>query len=144
MADSRLLKPAAWSLAEQRSRERNAPRHDVAPVAAHSYRAKVLRMAITQKISVAMGRDELRLAKTAADEEGLSLSAFVTRAVRERLEERRRMEAAREVLATFALEELPTPTERRDLVELWTRARGTAVRAAKPRRAARKRRSRAR
>jgi hypothetical protein len=33
-------------------------------------------MAATQKISVAMGRDELRLAKTAANEEGVSLSAY--------------------------------------------------------------------
>lgn len=97
----------------------------------HCYRASVQRMATTEKISVAMGRDELRLAKTAADEEGLSLSAYVTRAVRERLEERRRMEAAREVLATFAPGDFPTPQEQRDLVALWTRARPTAARSAK-------------
>jgi serine/threonine protein phosphatase PrpC len=53
----------------------------------------------------------LRLAKTAADEEGVSLSAFITRAVRERLEERRRAEAARQVLATFSPDEFPTPGE---------------------------------
>jgi hypothetical protein len=99
-------------------------------------------MAATQKISVAMGRDELRLAKTAAHEEGVSLSAYVTRAVRERLQERRRLEAAREFLATFAPEELPTPEEQRELVELWTRARLVASRSAKTR-AARKRRARA-
>lgn len=100
-------------------------------VAVHSYRARIPLVATTQKISVAMGRNELRLAKTAADEEGLSLSAFVTRAVRERLEERRRMEAAREVLATFSPEDLPTPEEQRDLVELWTRERPIAARTAK-------------
>ena len=72
-------------------------------------------MAVTQKISVAMGRDELRLAKTAAREEGVSLSAYVTHAVRERLEERRRMEAAHEVLATFAPEEHATPEEQREV-----------------------------
>ena len=88
-------------------------------------------VATTQKISVAMGRDELRLARSAADEEGLSLSAFVTRAVRERLEERRRMEAAREVLATFSPEDLPTPDEQKELVQLWTRDRPSATRAAK-------------
>jgi hypothetical protein len=80
-------------------------------------------MAATQKISVAMGRDELRLAKTAAEEEGVSLSAYVTRAVRERLEERQRQAAAREFLATFAPDELPTPDEQRELLELWTRPR---------------------
>ncbi len=110
-------------------------------VAVYCYRARVERVATTEKISVAMGRDELRLAKTAADEEGLSLSAYVTRAVRERLEERRRMEAAREVLATFAPDDFPTPQEQRDLVALWTRTRPTASRSVgRPR--ARKRRPR--
>ncbi len=80
-------------------------------------------MAVTQKISVAMGRDELTLARAAANEEGVSLSAYVTQAVRERLDERRRMEAAREVLATFAPEDFPTAAEQRALVNLWTRAR---------------------
>lgn len=98
-------------------------------------------MAATQKISVAMGRDELRLAKTAAEEEGLSLSAYVTRAVRERLEERQRSEAAREFLATFAPDELPTVQEERQLLELWSRPRslqpkvGPGSRATKRRRA---------
>jgi hypothetical protein len=76
-------------------------------------------VAATQKISVAMGRDELRLARTAAEEEGLSLSAYVTRAVRERLEARRRAEAALEVLATFSAAERATPEERQKLLELW-------------------------
>jgi hypothetical protein len=76
-------------------------------------------MAVTQKISVAMGRSELRLAKTAAEEEGVSLSAYVTRAVRDRLEERQRLEAAREILATFDEGELATPTEQRELLALW-------------------------
>src|SRR5579883_1550818 len=40
--------------------------------------------AATRKVSVAMGREELRLAKVAAREEGVSLSAFLTRAVRDR------------------------------------------------------------
>jgi len=99
-------------------------------------------MPLTQKISVAIGRDELRLAKTAAHEEGLSLSAFVTRAVRERLEERRRLEAARAVLATFTPEDFPTDQERRELIELWTRKRSRTDAASKHARA-RKRRPRA-
>jgi hypothetical protein len=99
-------------------------------------------MAATQKISVAMGRDELRLAKTAAHDEGVSLSAYVTRAVRERLQERRRLEAAQAFLSTFAPEERPTRDEQRELVELWTRDRAASPRPAKTR-AARKRRARA-
>ena len=78
-------------------------------------------MAITQKISVAMGRTELRLAKTAAENEGVSLSAYVTRAVRDRLEERERQEAQREVLATFLPQEIPTADEQRALVAFWNR-----------------------
>lgn len=80
-------------------------------------------MAATEKVSVAMGGDELRLAKTAAKQEGISLSAFVTKAVRDRLEEKRRMEAAREVLATFGADDLPTPEEERELMALWSRPR---------------------
>jgi hypothetical protein len=101
-----------------------------------------LAMPLTEKISVAIGRDELRLAKTAAQEEGLSLSAFVTRAVRDRLEERRRFEAARAVLATFTTEDFPSDEERRDLIELWTRQRRGTVAAPKHGNA-RKRRHRA-
>ena len=86
-------------------------------------------MAITEKISVALGRDELRLARTAAAQDGVSLSAFVTGAVRARLEERRRKEAARQVLATFDPEDFPTPEEERELLALWTAARAVPTRA---------------
>lgn len=98
-------------------------------------------MAATQKISVAMGRDELRLARTAAEEEGLSLSAYVTRAVRERLEERQRGEAARAFLATFAPDELPTPDEERRLLQLWTRPHAVQSGSARTTRAAKRRRT---
>jgi hypothetical protein len=87
-------------------------------------------VATTEKVSVAIGTRELRLAKAAAEEEGVSLSAFVTGAVRERLAERTRREAAREVLASFAPSDLPTDDEQRDLVALWTRARPNAAAAA--------------
>jgi len=84
-------------------------------------------MALTQKISVAMGRSELRLAKAAANEEGISLSAYVTRAVRDRLEERRRFEAAKQLLGTFDLAELPSLEEQRALIAVWTRQREPAT-----------------
>jgi hypothetical protein len=100
-------------------------------------------MPATQKISVAMGRDELRLAKIAAHEEGVSLSAYVTSAVRERIEERRRLEAARTFLATFAPDEMPTANEQRELIQLWARPREQPPRSEKARRPG-KRRARAR
>jgi len=77
-------------------------------------------MPATEKISVAMGREELRLARTAAREAGVSLSAFVTEAVRDRLTEKRRREAARAVLATFDRVDFPTPERERELLELWS------------------------
>jgi hypothetical protein len=100
-------------------------------------------MAATQKVSVAMGRDELRLAKTAARAEGVSLSAYVTHAVRERLAESERLEAAREFLATFAPDELPTAEEQRKLLERWARPRSARARGGRGRdaRAAKRRRS---
>ncbi|TMQ03979.1 MAG: hypothetical protein E6J90_52530 [Deltaproteobacteria bacterium] len=90
-------------------------------------------MAVTEKISVALGRDELRLARTAAEQDGVSLSAFVTGAVRARIEERRRLEAARQVLATFEPEDFPTAEEQRDLLALWASPRAVPARQ-KPRR----------
>lgn len=92
-------------------------------------------MATTEKISVAIGRDELRLARDAAEQEGLSLSAFVTGAVRARIEERRRLEAARRVLATFDPEDFPTDDERRELLASWAEPRKPAT----PRRAGKRR-----
>jgi hypothetical protein len=88
-------------------------------------------MAVTYKVSVAMGVEELRLARLAAEADGMSLSAFVTDAVRDRLAERRRLDAAREVLATFSPDELATPAEQRALLARWTRG---AEPAAGPRR----------
>jgi uncharacterized protein (DUF1778 family) len=84
-------------------------------------------MATTEKISVAIGRDELRLAKHAADQEGMSLSAFVTGAIRAQIEERRRLEAARQVLATFEPEDFPTADEQRELLALWALPRTASI-----------------
>jgi hypothetical protein len=51
----------------------------------------------------------------------VSLSAYVTRAVRDRLEERERLAARREMLATFLPNEIPTADEQRALVAFWNR-----------------------
>jgi hypothetical protein len=63
-------------------------------------------MASTEKISVAIGRDELAWAKSVARREGKSLSAVVT----ESLAERRRLAALAEVVAWMA-EAQPPLTE---------------------------------
>ena len=77
-------------------------------------------MAATDKISVTIGRVELAQAKRLADHLGLSLSGFITDAVRERIQEQARREAASEVLATFAPEDRASPDEARTLLERWS------------------------
>lgn len=77
-------------------------------------------MAVTAKVSIAMGQQELRLAKTAAEKEGISLSAFVTDAVRARIADLDRREAALEVLATFDPKAFPSPEKQRQLLALWS------------------------
>jgi hypothetical protein len=75
----------------------------------------------TEKISVTLGREELRGAKRLALRLGLSLSTFITDAVRRRLEDHARREAGLEVLATFDSEDRASPAEMKALLELWTK-----------------------
>jgi hypothetical protein len=77
-------------------------------------------MPATEKISVTIGREELGHAKRLASRLGVSLSGFITDAVRERIQEQARREAALEVLAGFALEDRATPAEARALLERWS------------------------
>lgn len=76
-------------------------------------------MAATEKISITLGREELRGAKRLASQLGLSLSTFVNDAVKHRLAARARQQAGFEVLATFAPEERATPNEMETLLTLW-------------------------
>lgn len=87
-------------------------------------------MAATEKISVTIGRAELGQAKRVASRLGISLSGFITDAVRERIREQERREAGLEVLAGFKPEERATPAEARALLERWS-APKTGLRARK-------------
>ncbi len=88
-------------------------------------------MTATEKISVTIGRDELAHAKRLASHLGLSLSGFISDAVRERIREQARREAADEVRATFSSEDRATPAEARALLELWGAAPAAAERKSK-------------
>jgi hypothetical protein len=99
----------------------------------------------TEKVSVTIGRDELRQAQKVASRLGLSLSSFINGAVRERIEAHARWQAGMEIISTFAPEELPTEREEERLLALWGpkrvgrsgkggRARGRAAPRARPRR----------
>ncbi len=77
-------------------------------------------MPATEKISVTIGRDELAHAKRLASLLGVSLSGFITDAVRERIQEQARRSAALEVIATFAPEERASAAEAKALLEKWS------------------------
>ena len=76
-------------------------------------------MGATEKISITIGRVELRTAKARAARRGLSLSMFITDAVRQSIDEQERREAAAAVLATFAPEDRATAEEQAVLLERW-------------------------
>ena len=80
-------------------------------------------MPTTEKISVTIGQRELGQAKRLASKLGVSLSGFITDAVRERVREQERREAALEVLASFTPEDRATEQEARDLLDHWQRIR---------------------
>lgn len=96
------------------------------------------RMPATEKISVTIGRTELGQAKRVASRLGISLSGFITDAVRERIREQERREAALEVVASFQPEERATPEEARALLERWSTAPTPTPRPRKPRSVAQK------
>ena len=94
-------------------------------------------MSATEKISVTIGRAELGQAKRLASRLGVSLSGFITDAVRERVRDQARREAALEVLAGFAPHDRATPAETRALLEQWA-APTAPARKPRPTRPARK------
>ncbi len=76
-------------------------------------------MSATEKVSVTIGRGELGQAKRLASKLGVSLSGFITDAVRERVREQERLEAALEVLASFPSRDRASPADARELLERW-------------------------
>jgi hypothetical protein len=81
-------------------------------------------MAVTEKVSITLGRAELRGAKRLASRLGLSLSTFVNDAVKRRLEAQERKQAGLEVLATFDSADRATPKEMDALLSSWSESGG--------------------
>jgi hypothetical protein len=77
----------------------------------------------TTKISIAIDKEHLRLARKAAISEGLSLSGYIARALGSRLEDQRRIDAARELQASWGPESLPTPGDRERFLTRMSRGR---------------------
>jgi hypothetical protein len=76
-------------------------------------------MAATEKVSVTIGKDELRRAKHVASRLGLSLSTFINDAVKERVAAQARKEAGAAVLAMFPADDRATPEEMASLLASW-------------------------
>jgi hypothetical protein len=84
----------------------------------------------TTKISIAIDKHQLSLARTAAKTEGLSLSAYISRALAKQLEDQRRRDAARELHASWDAGTLPTTADRQAFLLRMSRPRQRRSRAA--------------
>src|SRR5687768_10421146 len=76
-------------------------------------------MGETEKVSITLGKAELKRAKRLAADLGLSLSTFINDSVRRRIEAQERKAAGELVLASFSPEELPSKEEMRALLARW-------------------------
>lgn len=79
----------------------------------------------TTKISIAIDQEQLRIARDAAKSEGLSLSAYIARALGNQLEEQQRLDAARELYQSWGADTVPTPKERDQFLARMRRKRRT-------------------
>ena len=87
-----------------------------------------MRTAASSKISITMGKEELRRAKTLAQSNGVSLSAIVTQAMRDYLAEQERRQAADEILASYREHDWPNEKEQAALAALWFAPRAAKTR----------------
>lgn len=84
----------------------------------------------TTKISIAIDKRQLRLARAAAKTEGISLSAYIARALGNQLEDQRRIDAARELHASWGASAIPTAADRDAFLARMSRPRARRSKAA--------------
>ena len=84
----------------------------------------------TTKISIAIDKQQLRLARSAAKTEGLSLSAYIGRALGSQLADQARIEAARELHTSWGAGTIPTAADRDAFLARMSRPRARRSRAA--------------
>jgi hypothetical protein len=77
----------------------------------------------TTKISIAIDKEQLRLARRTAGSEGISLSAYIGRALDRQLEAQKRIEAARELHRGWGPETVPTASDWEDFRRAMARPR---------------------
>lgn len=74
----------------------------------------------TKKTSIALGKDELAAAKNAADAEGLSLSAFLTKLIRAHVEQEAKFAAMDRFAHTYAPRHRLTEEAKAAIEAEWT------------------------
>ena len=84
----------------------------------------------TTKVSIAVDKKKLRLARAAAKSEGSSLSAFFVRGLDLQLDEHDRLRAARELWASWGPDSIPSEKDREEFRRHMTRPRKRRARAA--------------
>ena len=84
----------------------------------------------TSKISIAVDKQLLRLARRAAAAEEISLSAYIGRALARQLETQERTDAARELYRSWGPETVPTPADWEDFRRAMSRPRKRRKKAA--------------
>jgi hypothetical protein len=84
----------------------------------------------TTKISIAIDKQQLSLARSAAKAEGLSLSAYIGRGLGKQLEDQRRIDAARKLHASWDASSIPTAADRDAFLARMARPRARRTRAA--------------
>ena len=84
----------------------------------------------TTKISIAIDKEQLRLARKAAKAEGMSLSGYIARALGSRLEDQARIDASRELHQRWGERSLPTARDREAFLAKMSRQPGRRAKAA--------------
>lgn len=84
----------------------------------------------TTKISIAIDKQQLSRARSIAKAEGISLSAYIARALGNLLEDQGRIDAARALHASWGLSATPTDADRQAFLARMARPRARRAKAA--------------
>jgi hypothetical protein len=85
---------------------------------------------VRTKISIAIDKEQLRHARKAAKSEGLSLSAYIARALGHQLEEQERLDASHELHRSWGQASVPTAKDREEFLARMARSRRRREKAA--------------
>jgi hypothetical protein len=84
----------------------------------------------TAKISIAIDKEKLALARAAAKSQRVSLSAYISGALGKQLEDQERIDAARQLHRSWGRSSMPTSRDREDFLAAMSRPRRRRRRAA--------------